>query len=97
MRERSGGSMKIGIYEYELKEVRNLVSDDKEKTKLDGIIDHNSLTISIEKNLPDIAKQVTLWHEMLHAVSKQYSLGLGEEEVDCLAHGVVGILNDNKL
>jgi len=79
MWERSGGSMKIGIYEYELKEVRNLVSDDKEKTKLDGIIDHNSLTISIEKNLPDIAKQVTLWHEMLHAVSKQYSLGLGEE------------------
>ena len=86
--------MKIGIYEYEYQEVENLKENNK---KIDGLCEYATLTISVEKKLLPIHKQVTLWHEMLHVISEQYSLHLNEREVDCLAHGVVGILNDNKL
>jgi len=85
--------LKIGIFDYEYKEVDNLKESEK---KVDGLCDFAALTISVDKKLLPIHKEVTVWHEILHVVSNQYSLHLNEREVDCLAHAIVGIYKDNK-
>ena len=84
--------LKIGLFNYDYKEVSNLTENEK---KIDGLCDFGALTIFVEKELKPIHKQITLWHEMFHVISNQYSLNLNEREVDCLAHGVVGILQEN--
>lgn len=86
--------VKVGIYEYDVKIQKDVKLG---KQKCDGVISYFKQSIAIDESLPQINKEVTLWHEMIHLVSHQYNITLSEREVDCLAHGIVGILKDNFL
>lgn len=61
-----------------------------------GCIDYEKQTILIRKGLAADARNVTLWHEILHGIL--YNMGQvnhDETIVDGLAHGIVQALNDN--
>jgi hypothetical protein len=61
-----------------------------------GLIDYGKQIIVINSGLAPQAKQVTLWHEIVHGIL--YNLGhINHDEVmvDSLAHGIVSVLADN--
>lgn len=61
-----------------------------------GLIDYAKQTIVIQSGLAPAARDVTLWHEIIHGVL--YNLGYvdhNENLVDGLAHGIVSVLMDN--
>jgi len=37
----------------------------------------------------------TLWHEIIHAISDTYQIGLTEEQVRMMEVGIVGLIDDN--
>jgi hypothetical protein len=85
--------VKVGIYDCEVKEVKDLKWEDR---KMDGMLSCKEQLIEIDQDISPLSKEVTLWHEMIHMVDRQYGLRLGERVTDCLAHGIIGILKDNK-
>jgi len=64
-----------------------------------GIQQYDSLRIKVcsltqhheDKKLSVI--EATLWHELVHAISYQYSLSLGEDTVDGLSQGIQQVLS----
>jgi len=61
-----------------------------------GCIDYEKQTIEIRKGLAADARNVTLWHEVIHGIL--YNMGhVNHDEilVDGIAHGVLQCLRDN--
>jgi hypothetical protein len=62
-----------------------------------GLCDEERRTILIRQGMDPMMTQVTLWHEMIHAML--YTLGFpkhNERVVDGLAYQMVALLKDNK-
>jgi hypothetical protein len=90
--------IKIGATTYEVKQVTGLTSFelDGKDTKCDGTINRDLALLELEVNQSKIQKTISLWHEIIHALSWQYSVPLSEDDIDRLAHGVAGVIIENK-
>ncbi len=86
--------IKVGVFNYDLLEVEDLVNEDD--TKLDGEICPDKEVIRIEKDIPKTAKIVTFWHEIVHSLDVQYRMSLDEDNIDRLAHGLTQVILENK-
>ncbi len=85
----------IGGHTYRVKFVKGLADGGE---PLSGLCMIDNTTIKIEADLNSQRGFQVFWHEILHAVVDQYSLGKGTEEerlVDNLAHATVQLLRDN--
>lgn len=51
--------------------------------------------IDIDASLPNRDKAITLVHEFLHAIDREYSCSLDEKEVDRISNGFTALLLDN--
>lgn len=83
--------LKIGPAIYECKTVARLEGADG--SKLDGQIMHGSEKLWIEEELPSRSQQVTVVHEVLHAILQQagqHKLYKDEGLLDALAYGLIG-------
>lgn len=56
-----------------------------------GECDVGKARIFVKADLDGAVWWTTLWHEVIHAVEQQLSLGLTEQQVDGLASGLCGI------
>jgi hypothetical protein len=61
-----------------------------------GEIDHAAGIIRVHPECKDMARRLTLWHEMIHAIEYHTGLDLGEQTIDILATGIVSILDENE-
>lgn len=86
--------VRIGGIVYDVLEVENLL-DDSKATKINGQIKYNTTEILIEKNLSEQAKEVTLWHEIIHGIIIQASMEQEEKLIEVLGYGIFGVLQDN--
>lgn len=84
--------VKIGSIDYTIEEVK-VVDRDK---LVWGQIDYRNSTIKIDKLLDDEQKDITFWHEVLHAMFSQISAKQNEKLIDRLAHLLHGFTKDNK-
>lgn len=84
-------TVKVGFLPYRVDEVSGLVGNE-------GICgQHHGATgvIRIDADLPELIKQVTLWHELMHGVFMQAGQQHDEQIIEAVAHGVVQLLTDN--
>jgi hypothetical protein len=88
-------TIRIGGIDYDIKKVQNL--NNREKL-LRGNITYADSTIRISASDGHQYQCVTLWHEMLHAISAHANLNLGKNEeqiIDTFAYGIYQVLQDN--
>lgn len=89
--------VKIGCLEYSVIETDEpLIINGK--ADYNGIVNYESLVIKIKKDMAEQAKNLVLWHEMMHAIEKQYNLELGdnaENIIESFSNGVYQLLQDN--
>ncbi len=84
-------SIKVGPLTYKVQEVPEEILGDE-------VIGHESFrtgTISILMTLQPAFKLETLWHELMHIVTEQHNINLNESQIDALANGVMGVIQDN--
>lgn len=86
--------IKVGPITYTIQEVDELRGDSGQL--LLGQIEYHKARIRLLDSLNANAKEVTLWHELLHALLA----GAGytdhnEQHIDAIAHGLVQLLRDN--
>ena len=60
-----------------------------------GMITYDERLIQLDANSK--RTPTSLLHECIHAIDNNAALGLSEEQVKRLAHGVYAIIRDNKL
>lgn len=63
--------------------------------ELYGQIDYNACTITLRESASPDQQRATLIHEMLHAVSDMYGLGLEEKLVEDLTNALYTVYKDN--
>ena len=83
--------IKIGAYNYRITYVPNLAYD----YKLLGQSLADKQVIKVDPDTTDETKNVTLWHEIVHAISDVFSCELDERNVDRIAQGVAALLRDS--
>jgi len=87
------GEVKVGPIIYRIEEVPNLNSDG---AMFSGLIHYQDGLIEIEAGLGDHAKEVTLLHEVIHAVLDDRGVKEHDEDlIEILARGLLGVLKDN--
>jgi Zn-dependent peptidase ImmA (M78 family) len=90
--------VKIGCLEYDVIETDEpLIINNK--CDYNGIINYENLTIKIKQGMAEKAKNLVLWHEIMHAIEKQYNLDLGDNSeniIESFANGVYQVLQSNK-
>jgi hypothetical protein len=86
--------VKIGGIVYAVEYVQNLRDGD---AKLNGWIQYDPSTISIEATMGEQAAAQVMWHEILHGIATQAGRHgeLKEQTIDALAYGIVQVLRDN--
>jgi len=62
-----------------------------------GLVQHSDSTIQIRKSLGKQCKNLTLWHEIIHAIDYKLSLDFDEETTDRMAQAVAYVVNNNKI
>lgn len=72
--------------------IRVIVTDDVPRDG-NGFWDNRKATIFIYKNMPVSEQEVTLVHEIIHALNNS----IEEKEVEFLAQGIYQVLVDNRL
>lgn len=82
---------KIGPHTYVVRYQGHMKYDDN----MQGSLQYRTQFISIDPLLPQTAKDVTLWHEVLHGIDINFNTHLDEAQVDNLAVGIVQFLQDN--
>lgn len=85
--------IEIGPFTYEIEEVERLLSDDN--TRLWGQVDYDEGVIRLDKDMTQDRRHVTLWHEVLHAISEQNSLELPEQIVSVLSVHITDAIRRN--
>jgi len=84
-------SILIGLHSYEVIFNPHLQIDEERV----GTLNRRTQTLEIENALAQSQKEVTLWHEIIHGISGNFSLALSEKDTDNLAIGIVQFLQDN--
>jgi len=88
-------SILIGPIEYCLKEVSGLRST-QDHTEILGEMDPTECFIRVEADIPSQRKQVTLWHEIIHAILAQAQRrDVSDEVVGVVSFGIVEVLRRN--
>uniref|UniRef100_A0A6M3J4C3 Peptidase n=1 Tax=viral metagenome TaxID=1070528 RepID=A0A6M3J4C3_9ZZZZ len=98
-------TVKIGAARYAVKmEVEAFASIDAPNGMKENVGEHvPSLRIlrvsdrSHGKKIPEESVTDTILHEILHAVSRVYGIGLDENQVAGLTGGLMQVIRDNKL
>lgn len=83
--------IKIGAYDYRVVYTPDLVYD----YKLLGQSLADKQLIKIEPNTTQQTNDVTLGHEIIHAISEIYNCDLDEKNIDRLAQGWIAVLRDS--
>lgn len=83
--------IKIGCFEYSIKEVNSVNKYEPRK----GEIDFFERTIKIDGDMNDLDKNETLIHEIVHGIDEFMAVGLEEEQIKKLGHGLAMVLLDN--
>lgn len=60
-----------------------------------GKIFYDKREIYINDDYDEEQQKVTLLHEVLHGVDEIYGLGLSEDQVEGLGHGLYALIKDN--
>lgn len=81
--------LKIGGHVFKIKEVDEVGKDPNTA----GECDIDKLEIRLRKGQEQSAKEVTLFHEIIHTLNWEYE----EKEVEFLANSLYAVLKDNKL
>lgn len=87
----------IGIYRYKLSKVKNLNRDDK---NLYGYVDHQGLTIEVEKRVSNVVQLITVLHESMHGMVHQSGCHdvdavVEERLIQLFSHGIVELFRYN--
>jgi len=83
--------IKIGAWKYGVDLVRGL----KIKDGYWGDTRHTRHTLAIDKDLPNLERDSTLIHEVLHIIDQQFVLKLSEEDITRLENGLAEFLFNN--
>lgn len=88
--------IRISGIDYDIQEYEHLHSEDR---MLYGEVDYAKSVIRLNSGSQNHQyKSVTLWHEILHAISHHANLNLGKNEeqiIDTFAYGIYQVLQDN--
>jgi len=87
----------VGSYTYTISFPEKIFATTKsgKKIALDGDVNFDDEKIQIKKSLRGPRRELTLWHELIHAIAEDQEMELSEEKTDKLAHGIVQILKDH--
>lgn len=93
--------VKIGAVNWKIK-VADTVNDPASNVELFGMTRYATETIHIAKShsgasVTETSMADTFLHEIIHAISQTFGLGLTEKQVAGMAGGVLMVLRDNKL
>ena len=83
--------LKFGARHYNLGYKAHLHVDDG----LKGVAYHRRETIGIDPIISKMDKDITLIHEAVHIINRQFSCHLEEDNVDRLGEGFFAFLSDN--
>jgi hypothetical protein len=86
--------LRIGPFSYKISRVERLDDSGKE---LYGHVTFGEDIIQISSRFNHRRATVALLHEIIHGIDDLFMLGLSEREVDCLAKGLVMVLEQNGL
>lgn len=87
-------SVRVGSAVYAVKRKPRLKAQNKEL--LNGSIDYETCTITIDTKLPPELAERVLWHEVMHAIAEEYNVKhLSDDAIDSLSHGVLSVLHNN--
>ena len=89
--------IRIGAIDFKVAEVDSLWTvADGENIKVNGVLYSHLALIEIDEGLPDVIKQVCLWHEAIHEILNQAGIIEHDENiVEALGYGIVALLRDN--
>ena len=62
-----------------------------------GNIDYEKCVITIDGDLNQQQKEVTLLHELMHGIANHFCIEVEEVGIDRLSRGIYQVLKDNKL
>jgi len=62
-----------------------------------GLYDPNTKTINLVKGMSPIRKKEIFFHEFVHFLEDIYRMDFTEEDVSCLALGMVQLINNKKI
>lgn len=86
--------VRIGPFTYKVQAVKDLRNDDDRR--MYGVISYADCAISIDDSSDPQVAEVTLWHEIIHAILTHANIHNHKEKViDVIAHGIVQVLKDN--
>ena len=83
--------IKIGAFNYKIIQVDNMAED----FKLLGQAITDRQLIKVEKGSNSQTKDVTLWHEVIHAISDVYNCDTDEHNIDRFAQGLTAIMKND--
>ena len=87
--------VKIGAIEYKIVEEKGL-TDSSGDTKLDGRCGWHNCEIHIEKKMSLQTKQLTVWHEVIHAILIHAGVNKHDEQlINILSYGIMDVLENN--
>ena len=61
-----------------------------------GTADFNKQLIRINKDHTEQTQEIAAVHELLHIISDAYGIGLTEEQIKILTHGIIALYKDNE-
>jgi hypothetical protein len=85
--------IKIGPYVYRVESVPEGIVEDSQE--LYGHVSFGQDVIQITTKFTNERVVTALLHEVLHALSELFDLGLRERQIACLAAGLMMVLTDN--
>ena len=83
--------IKVSSFVYELVLAENLTRDHQ----LLGQCLSDSVIMKIDPKTPPQTRDVTLMHEIVHAINDVYNCGLEEPNIDRIAHGLADVLKNS--
>lgn len=86
-------SLYIGPITYEIEEIDSIEYEDNYICL--GLCDDVKQVIYIRKDAKPDGKKSTILHEILHALSDVYAIGLKERQVQQLSTALIQFINDN--
>lgn len=92
--QRIPAQVKIGKSIYEICWVQEFFRDKEQlgETRFDG---DKQIIIKIEQSIKEAV--MTYWHEVCHAISHEYNIGLTEKQVQKLEKSLPNIIDDGNL
>lgn len=88
--------IKIGWKDYEVEVIKETGKMKDGGDELYGRIDLGKREITINKAYDDDQQKCTLVHECIHGVDELFGIGLKEEQVEQLGHGIYMLIKDNE-